>query len=124
MSFDISSPNNILALEYIKAIKKINSKIIPIAVRRRGAGYNDRGENDLFASATYIRELIVSNKPYEKYVPPNCRELYIDALKAGSYVSASKYNTAASALLRSRLSEDWQNTANMAEGFKTELNRL
>ncbi len=35
------TPNNILAIEYIKALKKFNSKIKPHTVRRDGASYNE-----------------------------------------------------------------------------------
>lgn len=37
----IFTPNNILAIEYIKALLRFCSPITPVAVRRRGLGYND-----------------------------------------------------------------------------------
>ena len=37
----ISSPNNILAIEYLKALKKYESPIMPIAIARNGAFHND-----------------------------------------------------------------------------------
>lgn len=37
----LSSPNNILALEYLKALRRRNSKITPILLKRRGSGYHD-----------------------------------------------------------------------------------
>lgn len=118
---DISSPNNILALEYLKAIAKRGSDMIPVAVKRLGAGYNERGGFDGFASATYIRELILADEPYEKYVPSNCVDIYTRAVRSGNCLSAEKYNTAALALLRSRLREDWSETANTAEGLHNRL---
>lgn len=38
----ISSPNNILAIEYLKAIKRLNSHLIPHTITRIGAGYHDK----------------------------------------------------------------------------------
>ena len=54
----LSTPNNILAIEYLKAIKKLKSKIIPITVKRYGSEYNSLDLNNKFASATAIRNLI------------------------------------------------------------------
>ena len=38
----LSSPNNILGLEYCKAILRQNSHLKPVAVLRKGAGYHDQ----------------------------------------------------------------------------------
>ena len=51
----LSSPNNILGIEYIKALKKLKSDIIPIAIPRNKVGYNSNEIVDGFASATSIR---------------------------------------------------------------------
>ena len=40
----LSAPNNLLATEYIKALKKLHSYIKPLAVRRAGAGHDDMSE--------------------------------------------------------------------------------
>lgn len=37
----LSSPNNILALEYLKALKRRHSAIKPLLLKREGAGYHD-----------------------------------------------------------------------------------
>ena len=56
----ISSSNNILGIEYIKAILKLNSKITPFALKREGSGYNDKELSNSFSSATSIREALKS----------------------------------------------------------------
>lgn len=121
ISFDISSPNNILALEYLKAINAIGSKIVPVAVKREGAGYNDKTAVGDFASATHIREMIYENESFEKYVPSNTVPIYSEALKSGAFVSLDKYNLASLALLRERLSYDLSDTANIAEGLENRI---
>ena len=50
--------NDILALEYLKAIKTKNSKIEACCVKREKTGYYD-DEKDNFASATYIRKVLL-----------------------------------------------------------------
>ena len=50
--------NDILALEYLKAIKTIDSKIEACCIKREKTGYYD-DEKDNFASATYIRKVLL-----------------------------------------------------------------
>ncbi|SHH28410.1 Predicted nucleotidyltransferase [Caloranaerobacter azorensis DSM 13643] len=54
----ISSPNNILAIEYLKALKKINSNIKPYTIKRINAEYNDINMTGEISSATAIRNEI------------------------------------------------------------------
>ena len=52
--------NDILALEYLKAIKGTNSKIEPYSIQREKTGYYD-DEKDNFSSATYIRKVLMDS---------------------------------------------------------------
>ena len=57
--------NDILALEYLKAIKAINLKIEAYCIKREKTGYYD-DEKDNFASATHIRKILLDyNKKKE-----------------------------------------------------------
>ena len=57
--------NDILALEYLRAIKTINSKIEAYCIKREKTGYYD-DEKDNFSSATYIRKILLDyNKKKE-----------------------------------------------------------
>ena len=58
------SSNDILALEYLKAIKGTNSKIEPYSIQREKTGYYD-DEKDNFSSATYIRKILSGNEKKE-----------------------------------------------------------
>lgn len=51
-------PNNILALEYLIALKSTSSSIAPAALQRAGAGYSDCSQDTEFSSATGIRKII------------------------------------------------------------------
>lgn len=84
----LSSPNNILAIEYIKALKKLRSPIRPIAIKRVNVGYNDLGTNNNFASATAIREKIIKNTPagISKLMPSNSYRILYNSIKKGHYV--------------------------------------
>lgn len=69
----IKSPNNILAIEYLKQIKLLKSKIKPVMVNRKGAGYHDTRPEDGFASATAIREYLTPETRRD-YIPSNVAE--------------------------------------------------
>lgn len=58
----ISSPNNILGIEYLKALKKYNSNIEPIAIPRIKTGHNDLNYSNNIASSTSIRNIIKNQK--------------------------------------------------------------
>lgn len=71
---EISKPNNILGIEYIKAIKKLNSGIVPYIIKRQSSSYNELklNNNDFnFTSATSIRNAIKNNdiESIKKYMP-------------------------------------------------------
>ncbi len=65
----ISKPNNILALEYIKALKRIKSSITPYAIKRKGAGYHDMHPDGGFASATLLREMMAKGEDISAFTP-------------------------------------------------------
>lgn len=84
----LSSPNNILAIEYLKALKKLKSHIRPIAIKRKNTGYNDLNITDNFASATAIRKKIIDNTPagLSKLMPPNSYRVLYNSIQKGHYV--------------------------------------
>jgi len=71
----LSSPNNILALEYIKAIKRLNLGLDIIPIKREGAGYKSLDVSPL-PSATLVRKRIYDREELEGLVPDSCLELY------------------------------------------------
>lgn len=58
-SFLLNDPNNILGVEYLKALKKRNSSILPYTIRRQGSHYHDQKLHSGYSSASAIRSLLV-----------------------------------------------------------------
>jgi predicted nucleotidyltransferase len=52
--------NNILGIEYLKALKKLNSRIMPVTFRRVGHAYKDTSTHLGIASATAIRSELIN----------------------------------------------------------------
>ncbi len=59
----LSSPNNILGIEYMKALIRRNSDIVPLTICRSGAGYHDRELALHLSSATAIRHAFETGIP-------------------------------------------------------------
>lgn len=66
----IISPNNILGIEYLKALKKLNSNIKPVNINRVGADHNDKNLSKNISSATSIRNILLSQN--DLYKIENC----------------------------------------------------
>ena len=64
----LSEPNNILAVEYIRAIKKLGSKITPSSIRRMGDGYNDTVIESTIPSASAIRARLKGGEDAKGYM--------------------------------------------------------
>ena len=71
----LESPNNILGIEYLKALKKRKSSIQPIVIKRDYNNYNSKTVKNGIASATAIRAMIEQNKNIHYVVPFETYEL-------------------------------------------------
>lgn len=82
------NPNNILGIEYIRAIKNLNSTINPLTIKREKIGYFDEGAVDKIASATGIRKMI-KDKNYrelEEVVPQKTYEILMENLEKTAFL--------------------------------------
>ena len=84
----MNGPNNILAIEYLKALKKLKSKITPLAIERKKVYYNDEKIVDEFASSTAIRRLLATEQFAElrKVMPKSSYMLLKEQIESGKYV--------------------------------------
>ena len=83
----LKSPNNILAIEYLKALHGTN--IEPLLIQRVGDSYHQTSISSPFASATAIRQAIHSQKAEGilDYVPKELLTQYEALLANGAYLS-------------------------------------
>ena len=95
----LESPNNILGIEYLKSLLKLNSKIKPHTIKRIGpAYYSDEVKhfNKDIASATHIRKVIYKNEKNKalnltkKLMPQKSWEILESSLKSGEYPASKK----------------------------------
>ena len=93
----LTSPNNILGLEYTRAILKYNANIEILPIPRIGNGYKDETLNSEISSASAIREGIKKNVCVSKHLPPFVEkdlpktiETKLDALEKYAVLSTSE----------------------------------
>ena len=65
----LCSPNNILGLEYTRAILGRSADIEILPIQRVGGGYKDGEMKENFSSASAIRQAIESGKDFSKNLP-------------------------------------------------------
>ena len=74
----LETPNNILAVEYCKAIIRQGSKMIPSPILRNG-DYHDARADSQEPSATAVRNLISSNEQWLQYIPEVAHKCFENA---------------------------------------------
>ena len=92
----LSSPNNILGIEYTRAILSFNSQIDILPIPRIGSGYNEENLHENYSSASAIRLAIFEKKDIEGNLPdfvqkdlPNTVENNLETLKKYALLSNS-----------------------------------
>ncbi len=71
----IEKSNDILGVEYIYSLLKLNSQIEPITIKRKGANYNDTDLKENFSSASAIRKYIKENQNIDINIPKSTKEI-------------------------------------------------
>ena len=77
--------NNILGIEYLKALKTLNSKIQPILIKRNGPSYNSTEIDGMYCSSTAIREALNSHNinQIKPTVPSNTLKIIENEINLG-----------------------------------------
>ena len=115
-------PNNILAIEYLKTIKKFSLSVTPVAITRCGTPHdNDQVEEGAFASASFIRAQIGSCRleKLREYLPQNSFEILTEEINAGR--APVKIESAYSSILshlRRLEAEDLLKMPDISEGLE------
>ena len=85
----INKPNDVLGLEYIKQIKKTNSKIVPICIKRTNE-YHEIKITNTIASASSIRKNLNDKNSIKKVMPESIIK-YISDINHDKYFNLLKY---------------------------------
>ena len=120
----LTGSNNILGIEYLKAMRKTKSKIIPVGIKREKVLYNDKYIVDEFASATAIRKMLMTRElnDISKVMPRNSYLLLGEELKKGHYViDISRFEKEIIYNLRKMSKEDISKLPDVSEGLENSI---
>ena len=120
----IQKPNNILAIEYLKALKITNSRIKPFAIKRKNSMHHDKNINENYASGTYIRKLFIENNFDEisKVVPKYTYEKLSELKSHGTYVtSINDFSDIVIYKIRMMTKEEISKIADVNEGLENSI---
>lgn len=79
----LTDPNNLLAFEYLKAIRNLNAPFRPFAVQRNSVSHDSPHPSGTFASASLIRNRFFSHQDYESYLPAFTAEKLAESARQG-----------------------------------------
>lgn len=98
----ISKPNNLLGVEYLHALKSLNSDMKPFTVQRRGAAHDSTKADCGYVSASYIRQRLFSGEVTGGMMPA----IWENALKCGNTASLGNLEQAVLYRIRTASDED------------------
>ena len=117
----LKGSNNILAIEYLKALKKQKSNLVPVGIKREKVYYNSTKIIDEYASSTGIRNLLLHNQIEEvrRVVPAKVFSMLLENIRQGTYVlDLTAYNYEIIYKLRSMSVKEIANLPDVNEGLE------
>lgn len=127
----LRSPNNILGIEYCKAILMQQSNLCAVALPRQGAAHDaplagstaQAGPGSGIASATALRALCGQSgaAAMAPYVPAACLPLYLQAEASGQTLDRQKFDIAVLSRLRAMSAADFAKIRGVGEGLENRL---
>lgn len=76
----LASPNNVLAVEYLKALRRLGSDIQPVTVQRKSVAHDSMVALNGIASASFIRKCIQEKMDFSDFVPDYVYSAYVRAV--------------------------------------------
>jgi predicted nucleotidyltransferase len=116
----MASPNNILGIEYLRALQTTSSQMHAFTIPRLGADYHSTDISGQIASATGIRKLISEGGNADGLLPTVCSELLQEALNAGFRSDPERLFTVLQALLLQEV-ESLRGIYQVADGLEQRL---
>lgn len=118
----LNSPNDILGVEYVRAIVEGAHAMQPVAIRRRGTAHDAKTFTEGFASASLLREKIRNKEDVSAFMPTSACEILKEALKQGFAPSDySRLEIAILSFLRTASPMDFQGVPDASEGLPNRI---
>ena len=115
----LSFPNNLLAVNYINALKKYDCDIDFFSVKRQGVSHDSDEFSGGNISAKMLRELILNNTgDISEFVPDYSFDIISEALNKGNIIDYNRYNLAAISRLQTLSTDDLMRINGVNQGLE------
>ena len=114
-------PNNLLAIEYIKAIVLVNSKIKPFTVQRKSAMHDENSYSGNISSASYIRQCLVEDNDYSELIPIETSDLIRNEKRKGGIANISNLERIILYKLRNMTDEELRGIPDIGQGLENRI---
>ncbi|MBR2087894.1 MAG: nucleotidyltransferase family protein, partial [Oscillospiraceae bacterium] len=111
-------PNNLLAIEYMKAIRRIGANIKPFTIPRRCVMHDSLEPQAQYASATFIRNCIMNcDLNYIGFVPTYTARMIADRIDEGKTATLRRLERAVLYRMRTITEEEMMVLPDMSEAL-------
>lgn len=114
----LETPNNILGVEYLKALFALDSAMIPMTTLRTGAGHDEHIKTGPKRSASQLRAMMEAGENITPYLPESARRIPAEQMAAGrGPVTMASLEEAILSRLRMLREEDFCALPDATEGL-------
>lgn len=117
----LRTPNNILAAEYLKALRRLQSTMQPVPVLRTGVEHDSSCPDGKYASASLIRSLLYSGQDASAYLPPETLSCCQTNTLPVPHDRTQQLESAVLYRLRCMTRKDFARLPDMSEGLENRL---
>lgn len=114
----LSEPNNVLGIEYIRALNFLNSTIEPITITRKNVQHNSTVAIENFASASYIRNSIYNDNFVDKFLSNYSNDVLNQSTIDGSICKLKNLENAILYKLRTSSIDEIKSITDVSQGLE------
>lgn len=118
----LSSPNNILGIEYLRALRRTGSGMTAVTLPRLGAAHDSAAESE-YPSASRLRRLYLAGECIDALLPPAMAEQLRLAAAQGALHDRTLWEKYTLARLRTMDEADYAALPDISEGLERRLYR-
>ena len=114
----LKSSNDILGVEYVKALLELNSRLGVKTIKRIGAGHDSSDGTGNIRSASFIRSVIDNADEMKKFLPEQVFSILKTAIDEKNVMDYEKYEFSLLYKLRTMTVEEINNLPDVSEGLE------
>lgn len=114
-------PNNLLAIEYIKAIVLLNSKIRPFTIQRKCAMHDSSVYSGNISSASYIRQCLFEDNDYGELIPIETMDMIRNKKRKGQVANISNLERIILYKLRNMTDSELRTISDIGQGLENRI---